>query len=885
MTPFPNTSDTIGQSGTYYLSSEVEPNIAVDPQNPLHLAGAFQQDRWSNGGARGIVSAVSTDGGVSWTTTPIPGATVNSGGSTLRASDPWVTIARNGDVYAGYLTINDPNLENPRTVSISKSTDGGLSWGSPIALFVSTDNNFFNDKDTITADPTNSNYVYAVWDRLDFAGNRGPTMFSRTSDGGHTWSAPANIFDPANGQTISNQIVVLPGGRLINMCVHIDYTTNTENIVVLTSSDKGTTWSGPIEVSAVQSKGVTDPDTGAGVRTGGDVPEIAVDPKSGNLYVAWQDSRFSSGSHDDIALAMSADGGATWSAPIKVNQTPGNILAADQQAFTPALAVGANGTLAVSYYDFRNNTTSSGLPTDAWIAFANPGQQPLVFGNEQRLTDVSFNMELAPNASGYFTGDYEGLIAGGKSFNTFGAFFSQAVSAQDPTSIFFRGALPPNTLSPVQLASLAPIEGHSAGGTLATFGDSSTHPDLSAYEATVTWGDGSTDNLNSGNGGIVKNGDGSFSVIDSHTYAEEAANITYAVSIVDNGGGSAGSSASFAVTDAALTAALKTISASEGAAVSGATVATFTDADPAGAAGDYSASVNWGDGDTTASISIVADGSVAGQFDVVATKSHPYGEGGNYAVTVNIADTGGAGVVAHSSAAVSDSALAATSNSFVPTEGINFSVIVASFTDADTTEPLSSYTASINWGDGKSSSGTLRKTATAGLFRVVGSHIYTEAGTYSVTVSINDSGGGFAQTTLNERVKDGALSGSAVSFGAVRGQLFSGFVANFSDADPLGELHDFSSRIRWGDGTSSLATVTVNSSGGFSIKGSHKYSTAGTFTFSVVIADVDGARLTVNGTATVSGPMSAASSIWDSQLADLSWMDGWCDNGHRHHWL
>src|SRR5881409_3788718 len=53
-------------SGEIFLNAEVEPSLAVDPTDPNHLIGAWQQDRWSNGGANGIVSAVSFDGGHTW---------------------------------------------------------------------------------------------------------------------------------------------------------------------------------------------------------------------------------------------------------------------------------------------------------------------------------------------------------------------------------------------------------------------------------------------------------------------------------------------------------------------------------------------------------------------------------------------------------------------------------------------------------------------------------------------------------------------------------------------------------------------------------------------------------------------------------------------------
>src|SRR5688500_1548003 len=61
-----------GSTGTLYQNAEVEPHLAVDPTNPSNLIGVWQQDRWSNGSARGLMSASSSDGGQTWTRTPLP---------------------------------------------------------------------------------------------------------------------------------------------------------------------------------------------------------------------------------------------------------------------------------------------------------------------------------------------------------------------------------------------------------------------------------------------------------------------------------------------------------------------------------------------------------------------------------------------------------------------------------------------------------------------------------------------------------------------------------------------------------------------------------------------------------------------------------------------
>jgi hypothetical protein len=445
LTPYTNTSDITAQSGsTNYPNSEVEPRIAVDPHNPLHMVGVYQQDRWNDGGSRGNMAAVTFNGGKTWTNVPLPGNTVNNGGFWYRNSDPWVSIGPDGTVYAISIDLEDPNHVFSTGVYVNTSHDGGLTWSAASALILDSGNPF-DDKESITADPNLTGNAYAVWDRLGTGGG-GPTMFSRTTDGGQTWSTPQIILDPNPGQTISNQVVVLPDGTLVNMCVNINYSTNADDIVVVRSTDHGVTWSSPILVNHLEAVGVSDPDNGTGIRQGDIIPDLAVDRNNGNVYVVWQDGRFSGFTHDDIALSESTDGGLTWSAPVKVNQTPTNIPAADQAAFTPTIAVGADGTVAVSYYDFRFNTPAPGLPTDRWIAYARPWN-PTNFANEQHLSVLSFNMELAPNAGGLFVGDYEGMTAVGPDFNSFGTFFVQTVSAQDLSSAFFTVSQPPAALA------------------------------------------------------------------------------------------------------------------------------------------------------------------------------------------------------------------------------------------------------------------------------------------------------------------------------------------------------------------------------------------------------------------------------------------------------
>src|SRR5207302_10564497 len=102
---------------------------------------------------------------------------------------------------------------------------------------------------------------------------------------------------------------------------------------VIRAADHGVTWSKVIDISADGSVAVRDPDTGAFVRSGAGLPDIAVAP-NGTLYAVWSDGRFSGFTHDDVALSRSTDGGLTWSTAAKVNASPPG-----GASLTPAVAV------------------------------------------------------------------------------------------------------------------------------------------------------------------------------------------------------------------------------------------------------------------------------------------------------------------------------------------------------------------------------------------------------------------------------------------------------------------------------------------------------------------------------------------------------------------
>ena len=441
-----------GEPGTNYVNAEVEPYVAVNPATigtaHVNVVGVWQQDRWNNGGAHGLVAGFSFDDGATWgeTTLPFsvcaPNAILDpfTGAPYDRASDPWVSIGPDGTAYAvGLLATNNTISGNNDTgVATVTSSDGGKTWGnqrliksdqgtSPVFEFTQ----FFNDKESITADPIHAGTAYVVWDRLKAPSHspdadlrahafRGPSWFSKTTDGGKTWTGTRAIFDPGqNSQTIGNVVVVDPRTGVLYDFFQLFQTTGDPNFTprgssadFISSSDGGSTWSQPTVVSTEQTVDDIDPNTGQAIRTGSGLPEVAIDASTGQLYVVWEDARFTGGTVNQAVISTSTNGGATWSAPTAVSKVTG------RPAFTPTVAVNSAGTVGVTYYDFRNlaagNTTT--LPTDYW--FTSSTNHGASFGTETHIAG-SFDMLNAPFAGGFFVGDYEAMTTIGTTFQPF----------------------------------------------------------------------------------------------------------------------------------------------------------------------------------------------------------------------------------------------------------------------------------------------------------------------------------------------------------------------------------------------------------------------------------------------------------------------------------
>ena len=173
------------------------------------------------------------------------------------------------------------------------------------------------------------------------------------------------------------------------------------------------------------------------------------------------------------------------------------------------------------------------------------------------------------------------------------------------------------------------------------------------------------------------------------------------------------------------------------------------------------------------------------------------------------------------------------------TEGSAFSGLVATGTAYGTSNPLS---ATINWGDGSSSTGSVTLNQD-GSYSVSGSHTYAEEGSFALTVTVNDSGKLTVSGSSSATVADAALTLTYFLAGRL-GPQSAGLAATFTDADPAGQVSDYTATIKWGDGTTSTVTIVKYQRGpGFALAGLHRYVKVGGYTVTLTVIDNGGSQL------------------------------------------
>jgi hypothetical protein len=520
-----------------------------------------------------------------------------------------------------------------------------------------------------------------------------------------------------------------------------------------------------------------------------------------------------------------------------VNATVGQSVAnAEVATFTDAAAGATTAQFATSI-DWGDGTTTAGSVTE----------------DASHLFHVTGTHTYA--AVGTFTLTTTVLNNGGTNTTTVGGVpittntVASAATALSPTGTAVVSPVATNPLTATGVTGIPATAGTPLPGStvVASFTDTNLSDTPADFTVGINWGDGTTTA-----GTVVANGAGMFNVTGGHTYTT-AGTSSIVVSIANKLGNSATAFSSANVADATITLTGTPISAFEGLPFTG-LVATFTSGNPSAVASGFTATIDWGDGTTTAG-AIAEDAS--NTFHVSGT--HTYKEEGSFTPTITVKGVTTT-VSASPTATVADSPLSPGLGAPVlGTEGASLTSIVATFTDANQGAPVSDFTAEINWGDGTSSAGTVTAeggTPNGGLFSVSGTHTYDEEGAYLISVTINDVGGSRTIARTQASIKDAPLTGMPITITPTAQFAFRVPVASFTDANPNGTASDFHAVIDWGDGTpSTTGSVVANGSGGFNVIGAHTYSVARTepYTITVTIKDTGGAKTIVSSSAKVGG--------------------------------
>ncbi|MCY2953695.1 MAG: proprotein convertase P-domain-containing protein [Planctomycetota bacterium] len=514
----------------------------------------------------------------------------------------------------------------------------------------------------------------------------------------------------------------------------------------------------------------------------------------------------------------------------------------------------------------RGFSNTDGITSATGLSFQGMSEQT-AFGNKVRITLLDMADPLNPiliggydpalgEASAIYT-DATGKFTVAANLGVFATGGTKIIGVQATDDA---GAVGPIVTTSVTVdvsapdvtpATLTPLEGMAVNGTVATF----TDPDeavIANMTATIDWGDG----LPVRPCNIVANGSGGYNVVpqSSHTYVEEGP-YTISITVTDAAGNVTTATNPITVADrAVIPTGGYTFTATEGAASTEQTVATFTD--PAGAEGlsDYSAVIDWGDGSTSAGVITVNAGSL---FAVKG--SHTYSEEGTYPISTTISHDAAPTASATSTARVSDLAVIVTGGFTMATPDGDplTNKVVATFTDPGDplgVEPLTDYSATIAWGDGTTSAGVITYDALSKVFTVTGTHLYADNGDYIVVTTITHDTAPTASGTSLASVTDTPITAAGgFTIAADEGAAFANqIVATFTDPGIIRGVGSYIATIAWGDGTTSGGAITYDPVAQvFLVRGGHTYPEEAAYTITTTIRHGTTTPAVVTSSATV----------------------------------
>lgn len=405
---------------------------------PQVLLAAFNDNPFPGGPGLGV--SYSTDGGANWTAGQLSYPTHSSGKQLVDAFDPTAAADTQGNLFVGHISTDYNWSAGPVSgLYVRKSTDGGVTWQTPVAVsengpaISSPDPGYrFNDRCQMTVDrfggSPNTDDIYVSWikDRgWNVSQPYSDIYFAYSTNGGSSFNLangtsaafPGRINDENALHDMGNMPVpaAAPDGTVYVSWMDYSVWSGGTGIIYLDkSTDGGATWGQDILVRAVNLPPLNLNPGRDNTRAKG-APVLKVSPSnSSELYLVYAedpdktylpDGTILNGPDDaDIHFIESTDGGATWTSPLTVND---DSTVNDQ--ILPWMDVKPGGAIDIGWYDRRNDPLDSRW--DFFVAKSTDGGAS--FSASMRINDSSFASPIRSGSTEGWLGEYPGVAVDG----------------------------------------------------------------------------------------------------------------------------------------------------------------------------------------------------------------------------------------------------------------------------------------------------------------------------------------------------------------------------------------------------------------------------------------------------------------------------------------
>ena len=382
-------------------TSQSENSIFVNPNDETYVLNS-NNSTTQPGGSINVLGAnalFSNDQGNNWS-----GGTHGAGGS--NSGDPAALISRSGRWFVGFISSSGGQ-------GVSFSDNQGSSWtqvniANPQGGGLLDKNHLWIDNSTSSAYQGN---LYSAWTPLSTSSTSDTEIeLSRSTNDGSSWSSPIAISTSVNAGSHNQGVHIQtgPNGEVYAVWAIYDSWPSDEAAIGFAASTNGGSGFQNANRIITNIRGIRNSGVGKNMRVNS-YPVMAVDnsngPNRGDIYVVWANigaPGINTGNTSDIYMIRSSDQGNSWTTPIIVNQDNSN----SNVQYLPWITCDpANGNLHVIYYDDRN---TGGQEVETFVANSFDGGQTW---EDFRVSDVSFTPTPIPGlAPGYF-GDYLGISA------------------------------------------------------------------------------------------------------------------------------------------------------------------------------------------------------------------------------------------------------------------------------------------------------------------------------------------------------------------------------------------------------------------------------------------------------------------------------------------